>query len=463
MTSTTSLDRFRGARSVADATLYEGYVLYPYRASAAKNQVRWQFGVLAPRRWAEADGSERWHLRTECVVDAGPEAELTVRVRFLHVQRRTIEAAVDGAFVEVESLDVDDVHWVPWDEAVERVVDLAGTGLMPPDGAHREVPFSFEAGSSAEDVVDESGEVVGRVVRRQEQLEGVLHVDVDWAAGYSPLLQLTVGVGNTSTWSGEGAGRDEAIARSLLGVHTLLAVDGGRFASLLDPSPDARDAVQGCRNEGTFPVLVADPTTGEDVMLSSPITLYDHPVIAPESQGDLYDSTEIDEILALRILTLTDEEKAEARGTDARAAAIVERCDTMPPEVWERLHGAMRTIGPEPSPTPPAAPPAGPAPAPEKSWWDPSVDAEVDPWTDHVCISGVDVAKGTRVVLRPSRRSDAQDVFLAGLTATVAGVFHDVDGSQQVAVSVDDDPATEALAWQGRYLFFFPDEIEVVG
>ena len=81
-------------------------------------------------------------------------------------------------------------------------------------------------------------------------------------------------------------------------------------------------------------------------MLSSPIILYDHPEVAPGSPGDLYDATEIDEILALRVLTLTEEEKSEARGTDPRAAAIIDRCDEMPPEVWDRLHGAVRTLGP---------------------------------------------------------------------------------------------------------------------
>ena len=81
-------------------------------------------------------------------------------------------------------------------------------------------------------------------------------------------------------------------------------------------------------------------------MLSSPIILYDFPAVAPESAGDFCDSTEIDEILALRVMTLTDEEKAEARGTDARAAAIIDRCDDMPDEIWSRLHGAVRSLRP---------------------------------------------------------------------------------------------------------------------
>jgi len=450
-------DRFAGARSVADATLYEGYVLYPYRASSAKNQVRWQFGVLAPPTWAVAAGSERSHLRTECIVDPGPAPEVTVRVRFLHVQHRTVEAAGADGFTPVDSLVVGDVRWVTWDEAVERVVDLRPVSVLTAETASTEVPFAFAAGSTAEELHNASGELAGRVVRRWDDVSGVVRVQGGWAAGFSPLAKVAVQVANTSTWTGEGASRDDALAHSLVGVHTLLAVDDGTFVSSFDPPAHAVDAVADCTNAGSFPVLVDDPAGGPDVVLSSPITLYDHPVIAPESQGDLYDSTEIDEILALRVLTLTEDEKAEARGTDPRSAAIVERCGNMPPEVWERLHGAVRAIGPDG-----AVLEATPAEKPEeaKPWWDPAVDAEVDPWSDSIFIGDVEISKGSLVVLRPSRRADAHDIFLAGMDATVAGVFHDVDGTQQVAVTVDDDPATEALSWQGRYLFFFPDEIE---
>jgi hypothetical protein len=97
---------------------------------------------------------------------------------------------------------------------------------------------------------------------------------------------------------------------------------------------------------------------------------------------------------------------------------------------------------------------------PDVPWWDPEVDASFDPWTESVWIAGVEVTKGTAVRLAPSHRADAQDIFLSGLAATVAGVFTDVDGDQHVAVTVDDDPATEELTWQGRYLFFHVDEVE---
>ena len=447
-----TVDRFASARAVADAVLYEGYVLYPYRASATKNQLRWQFGVLVPRAVSEVDGSERSSIRTECVVDPGFAPRLAVRIRCLHVQQRSVESAVaDGSgFVAVERLDVDGTVYMPWDEAVENVVDIDSCPLIPLDGAARERSFQLPACDDIETMSSsDAGVVVGRVVRRREAIEGCVRITAEWADGPGTFVKVVVVVENMSDWSRLGAPRDEVVRHSLVAVHTMLAVEDGAFVSLLDPPADARDAVAGCANDGTFPVLVG----AGDVMLSSPIILYDQPEIAPESPGDLYDATEIDEILALRVLTLTDDEKAEARGTDPRAAAIIDRCDDMPPELWARLHGAIRSVQPD------AAPDSALEPE-DLPWWDPDVDGSVDPWTDSVRIAGVLVTRGSPVRLRPSRRADAQDLFVDGLDATVAGVFRDVDGNEHVAVTIDSDPATEALEWQGRYLYFHPDEVE---
>jgi hypothetical protein len=203
-----------------------------------------------------------------------------------------------------------------------------------------------------------------------------------------------------------------------------------------------------------------------DAMLSSPIILYDHPTIAPESPGDLFDATEIDEILTLRTMALTEDEKREARATDERAAAIIDRVDNMPPELLERLHGAVRYLqGVEgaktgaPEPDSPLS--TAPGPTPELvPWWDPGADRTVSPETDGVVVAGVTVAKGSRVRLRPGQRADAQDMFLAGRLATVEAVFLDVDGNRHLAVTLDEDPAADLQRWHGRYLYFAPDEVE---
>jgi hypothetical protein len=454
-------DRFEVARSVADAVLYEGYVLYPYRASSRKNQVRFQWGVLMPRAFSEAEGSERWSLRTECLVDPGSAPTLSVRMRCLQAQHRSIEARPEagGEFAPVDYLEVDGTLHVDWDEAVDQIVDVAPLPLLSRDGSeHTEhtVPFSFPGGIEAETILRADGTEAGRFVRARQPLEGVVRIVFSRPEPDRDYRKVAVTVENTTGWTGSGRHRDDAMGHSLIAVHVMLAVDDGTFVSLLDPSEDATAAAATCRSDGAYPVLIGDG----DVVLASPIILYDHPEVAPQSPGDLYDSLEIDEILALRVMTPTDEEKAEARGTDARAAAIIDRCDDMSAETLSQLHGQMRPV---PRPDLADVPVFGTVPesAPESApWWDPEVDASFDPWTESVWVAGVEITKGSAVRLRPSHRADAHDLFLAGMDATVAGVFTDVDGDQHVAVTVDDDPATLELLWQGRFLFFHPDEVE---
>jgi hypothetical protein len=187
-------------------------------------------------------------------------------------------------------------------------------------------------------------------------------------------------------------------------------------------------------------------------MLVSPIILDDYPQVAEESGGALFDSTEIDEILSLRVLTLTDDEKAQARATDPRAAEIVDRCDALGPEAMARLHGTRRNPPPDPGLVPEL--PDG------VEWWDPEADTAVRPELDGVLVGGVRIARGSLVRLRPARRADAQDLFYGGRTARVATVHADVDGAVHVGVTLRDDPAAELHDWYGRYLYFAPDELE---
>jgi hydrogenase maturation protease len=132
---------------------------------------------------------------------------------------------------------------------------------------------------------------------------------------------------------------------SFVSTHTILEVRGGEFVSLLDPPESCATLAAACRNVGTWPVLVGEP--GEkDTMLSAPIILYDYPAIAPESPGDLFDATEIDEILTLRILTLTEDEKRAMAGVDRRARALLERTESMTREQLMGLHGTVRNLRP---------------------------------------------------------------------------------------------------------------------
>ena len=293
-------------------------------------------------------------------------------------------------------------------------------------------------------------------------MTALVSVDASAAGPVAPdgrrLLRLTVAVRNTTeTGLPEPVDRDTATARSLLGAHLILVADGAEFVSVIDPPQWAVDAARGCEQRRCWPVLAGG---GTDVVLASPIILYDQPEVAPESAGALFDSTEIDEILTLRVMTLTDEEKAAARATDPHAAAIIDRCDRLTPAELQRLHGILRdpragTGAFAPFPTIVAEEPDAP-------WWDPAADASVDPATDAVLVHGIEVRRGSLVRLRPTRRADAQDMFVAGQLARVTAVVSDVDGASHVAVVLADDPAADLHEWYGRYLYFAPDELEPV-
>ena len=435
------------ARKVADAVLYEGYLLYPYRQSSQKNQVRFQFGVLMPPAWAAAGDSERPDCQLECLAECGDGASVEILVRYLQLQRRAGETG--GS---------------PWDEAAEceqwlsvPVAQLLGPGVRQ--------QFRSPSGESAEDRAEEPGGPLSRVIRRWPQLDGLIAARAERVAGPYGALRLQVRVENRTEALPAPRTRQDALQHALISAHVLIGIPGGSFLSMTDPPEWAAAEVAACASSGIWPVL-AGPPECRNLMLATPVILADHPEIAPESAGDLFDATEIDEILTLRTLALTDEEKREARATDPRAAALLDRVEGLPPEMLERMHGAIRYLG---GTAGPAGPPGGvPGTAAGSAdgrvpWWDPGADTSVSPETDHVVIGGIRVARGSRVRMRPgARRADAQDLFLAGRDALVEAVLFDVDGQVHVAVSPVLDPVADLQRSHGRFLYFAPDEIEPI-
>jgi hypothetical protein len=437
-------------RRIADAVLYEGYILYPYRASAQKNRSRWQFGVLMPPAYTAADPSESSMMRAECVLEHHGQPALEVTVRFLQVQRRRTGGAAPGA--SIPDASVPDV----WDEAVEREVTLTvSSRALLGDGA--DTQFTVPGGEETEPLAG------ARVVRRREPLTGSVSVRATPLPGPWQAAMLTVQVTNESDGAvraGTAASREEALPAALVAAHLIITVSGGAFLSMTDPPEWASPQVAACQNQGCWPVL-AGPDGSRQVMLAAPIILPDYPQVAQESPGELYDGTEIDEILTLRTLALSDAEKAEARATDPRAAALIDRVDAMDAPTMEQLHGTIRAMSAHRPASGPARP-AGPAGDGEHvPWWDPGADASVSPGTDSVFVSGQRVARGSRVTLRPgARRADAQDMFFAGRAALVEAVLVDVDDTTYLAVTLADDPAADLQSAHGRFLYFSPDEVE---
>ena len=445
-------------REIADAVLYEGYLLYPYRASSGKNQSRWQFGVLGPPHASADSFGEEPGLRMQCLLrPRAPAAAVTIHLRFLQLQRREVERLTPaGAYEPVDALEVDGARVLTWDEAVEREISLPDFALDGPI----EYPLSFAGGQDVEPVSGADGTVIGRIVRRRWDLTATLRADVEVDDGY---FRLSVSVDNEHPDPVEG--KDAAIRVSLIGAHVVLEAHDASFVSLLEPSDEATMAAGRCRQHRCFPVL-AGPPGSDDVVLGAPIILYDHPEIAIQSKGTLFDGTEIDEILTLRVMTMTDAEKAEARATDPRAREIIDRCDAMSAADMQQLHGILRN--------PYAADGNGGAPGygdlrnveppdfdtGDVPWWDPAADARVQPEVDAVMIDGVRVARDSLVRVHPSRRADAQDLFFAGQVAKVTAVLSDVDGDVHVALVLVDDPAIDLHEWYGRYFYFAPDELE---
>jgi hypothetical protein len=296
---------------IATAILYEGYLLYPYRHSAIKNQHRFNFGVIYPQDYG-LERNEPNCMQTECLVAKDWRMALDVRVRFLQLIPR------EG-----------------WQEAVEREVKLTALGIDDLLASARQMSFVFPLRSAKS--ANRAGEA-----SKGETINGEIEIATYQLTDRVFKISARI-LNQTPSPDAKQMSHDEALTRSLVSTHTILNARGGEFISLLDPPESLRELAESCRNVCTYPVLVG--AEGErDTMLSSPIILYDYPQIAPESAGDLFDGTEIDEMLTLRILTLTDEEKQEMRQGDKRAARILERTEALPAEQLMKLHGATRRL-----------------------------------------------------------------------------------------------------------------------
>jgi hypothetical protein len=311
-------------REIADAVLYEGYVLWPYRRSALKNTRRFTFGGVHPPAHTEAHPDDAAFMQTQVLVEGGPGARVDVRVRFLQVVRRRLYR--DGE--PVDELAAGGTRYVSWEEAREREV-AAEARLEAPVT----VPIAITAGRN-EEKLDE-----GTIVRSWHALEGGVTITAEPIADGAH--RLTVRIQNRTPF--RGGTREEALERTFCSTHTILRARNAALVSATDPPAELRAAVEACRNEGAWPVLVGEP--GErHTMLSSPIILEEYPRVAPESPGDLFDGGEIDQLLTLNILSLTDEEKAEMRASDPRAREILDRTEALSEQELMRLHGAIRDL-----------------------------------------------------------------------------------------------------------------------
>jgi len=338
---------------IVKAVLYEGYMLYPYRPSAVKNRQRFNFGVVYPRPYSEAQGgSDAWTMQTECLVEGNEATQCEVCVRFLRVVDRTVETLPEPAHelptlkstndVKVQKQEANGRTYQAWQEAVEESIEVTEFNISTLAAQPMQWPLQLSARQECEPIRDESGLVVGIILRGKACISG--SIDLSAERLKDGLFKLRTQILNTTLIQpGSSLTREEALLRSLVSAHTIFELHRGEFVSLVDPPEARREDAQRCQNVGAWPVLVGEEGQ-RHTMLSSPIILYDYPQIAPESPGDLFDGAEIDEILSLRIMTMTEVEKAEMRESDDRTRRILERTESLPNEHFMKLHGALRGL-----------------------------------------------------------------------------------------------------------------------
>ena len=440
-------------KAIANAVLYEGYILYPYRPSSIKNRQRWTFGGVFPKAFDQQGDSSL--METQLLFRGREHAAFRVHIRFLQVVKREVGRLVtpaqempeqeEPALTLVPNLNVDGRELLAWEEAIEREVALDPMRPTDIQDAALATPFRFEGARDFEPVRTRDGRVVAAFIRSSHAIEGVVEAKAQRLA--SDLWKLTIRIENVTSLA-EAYRQDRAAAqlRAFASTHTILIVEDGAFVSLLDPPSDLREAAAQCANVGAFPVLVGGPDNR--AMLSSPIILYDHPAIAPESPGDLFDGTEIDEILTLRILAMTDAEKHEMASVDARARALLERTHALTAEDMARLHGVMRDGQSQASPIDPAMTPKG----------------REKPRHVSLLDSGYTLCVGARVRLRPKSGGDIMDIALRDKVAVVEAIERDFEDRVHVAVTLIDDPGRDlgAEGFPGHRFFFSQEEVEPI-
>jgi hydrogenase maturation protease len=339
---------------IVNAVLYEGYILYPYRP-AVKNRQRWTFGGVFPESYSVANhGAEPCAAQTQVLIEGGADAILSVRIRFLHLTDRIIGAidppldrwpnCGEPSFNAVEAVRVASKQYQSWQEAAEREVTVPGIKLMDLLKQPTVQDFEFPGGREAQPLAEADGKVVGVLVRLRQSIRGQVELSAqELPAG---LFKLTCRVANrTAMGNPQASDRRRAQMYSMASTHVILNLQGAEFISAIDPPEPWKTFASQCHNSGCFPVLVGTAPQ-RDTVLCSPIILYDYPQIAPESPGDLFDGGEIDEILTLRILTLSDEEKQAVANVDERARAMLERTHTLESADLALMHGVMRNVAP---------------------------------------------------------------------------------------------------------------------
>jgi hypothetical protein len=438
-------------RKIVDAVLYEGFNLYPYRPSARKNRQRFTFGRAYPRAYSVAQkGTERFAITTECLAfSPRGHGRIAASVCFLQVVAREIlklpqpvnqlpDCFDPNSLKVVPELEVNGQYYSTWQEAIEREISLPANSLAELRVEPLGQAFDFASRTELEPVQNREGLIFGLMRKRRETLKGKIEMAGERVS--EELTKVSLKVSNlTPMLEHDLENQDAVLLGTFASTHAVLHLEQGEFVSLMDPPPAVREFARSCHNEGTWPVLIGEEETDRSTMLSSPIILYDYPKIAPESPGELFDGTEIDEILTLRVLTMTDEEKREMRHSDERSRRILERAESLSQEQLWNLHGAVRELR-----------------SFDRDFFGSSRRLEV------VEVGSISLRVGDRVKIRPKARADIMDMALGGKIGIIEAIEEDAENRIYLALVLEDDPGQDLglLRQPGHRFFYSVEEVE---
>ncbi|HYH60729.1 MAG TPA: hypothetical protein VD766_02580 [Solirubrobacterales bacterium] len=384
--------------ALVQSLLYEGYALYPYTPGATKNATPTPFGIVYPPAYAEGNAATFDHLRVDCVLHVAEGAKVRGTVRFL-------QTAGDRHEGEARQLEVPPTP----------LADLADGGVVQ--------KFEFEG---------------------EQPIQGRFRLRADEAGEGLARVRMCVH-NSTPVENGAEMKRGEALKASLISTHVVIETTAGRFASPLERSGPAGEAVAQCDSINSFPVL-ADPE--DRAILGAAIVLPDHPALSPHSLGNLFDNTEIEEALILHVKALSDAEREDIEKQDPAVRKMIAKAEGTTDEDLMRLHGLMR-----PSDVLDGVEDPGPPPEP----------GHPNPGEPEMEVARGTIQKGGKVILHPGAASrDPMDTMLAGRTATVERIYRDMDDKIHVGVTIDGDASQDLFRETGRYIFFKGDEVEPV-
>lgn len=336
---------FERVKKIADALLYQGYMLYPYRGSAIMKNKRSVLGTLHPAGNALGEPDR---MQVQCLV-VGEAPRISIAARFLHLLNRDIfelDSPADTLprdwpqqATPVISIEIGEMHYQASQEAVQREIRPSTQSLQEMVGNAQHDAFSFSLASDVEPIEDH-GRCIAVVQRSQLSITG--DVEMTGEVIDDHVFKLTVTLRNTSNLSDLPAcHREGRLDQVFASAHLILGVEEGEFVSTINPPPEWAVLAATCQNQKLWPVLAGDPPD-RHCMLATPSIRHDYPQIASQSSVDCFDETEIDEMLAMRVMTMTDQEKQELRSTDEPAWQNLQRNESISLEQRKALHRSSK-------------------------------------------------------------------------------------------------------------------------